>query len=673
MFAIVAVPLAIRRQFTYSIPIGLRSIVFVGHCVEVPFGRNNTCIVGVVLDIVSDSPCLKIVIKSISKVLFRHFRFPKKLLFLVQWMSEQYACSLGEVLALILPNNFDYWVKNPDIDSVRHSIVVPPIIKPKFHINIQQQQVIQNIECHLKRQKFKKLLLHGVTASGKTEVYIQSIFHALSYNRQVLFLVPEVSLCTHFEDIFSSRFGHHFRTWNHKVSHIHRSQIRQEVLQQKVNIIIGTRSALFLPFQSLGLIVMDEEHDTAYKQESTPRYHARVVSEKLSVLHSAVFLSGSATPSVETFYTFQSTPEDYLTLPFKISNRKKVNIQIIDRKKWRNSKNAIMPPLLLDIQSLIQMKKQVILAVNRRGHSPYIVCMQCGFVFKCTKCCIALVYHYSSNEIKCHYCLYCVTVPSTCDRCFSKKLLFGGFGTEKVVEVLQKTNASFRIIRLDKDKVNKKGEYQRIYYAFKNHQYDILVGTKMVVQGLSFPNVALVGILDVDSSLFMSDFRSSENTFQWIVQSAGRTDRGLEQGKAVVQTINPKFYPIQLGVQESYKKFYDIELQLRKKFAYPPFMYLILFRFLTEGHEKYLHACANKMKDKLTQIFSNEIKTSDVEILGPSSSPHVYINSVLRWQLLVKYTQPQLMQRIINVYHDVAIKVHKKVKIKIDTDPYDFS
>jgi len=492
-------------------------------------------------------------------------------------------------------------------------------------------------------------LLHGVTGSGKTEVYIRSVKKITDRGKQAIVLIPEISLTpqtvSRFKDIFNTVVIHS------KITPKQKRERWQQIIDSDVELVIGARSALFAPLKNLGIIVIDEEHDNSYKQDSNPRYNTRDAAIKRAEIENIKVILGSATPDLETFYKFTNN-YTYTSLPKRIDNRPLPPITLADMRQELNNKNfSILSKTLRDkIYDRIKKKEKIILFLNRRGYSSSIFCRECGYIFECNRCSVALTYH-SDNTARCHYCNHKEQVPEVCPKCHSKYFKYSGIGTQKAETEIQKIFGNAKILRMDSDTTKKRGSHKEILDKFINDDYDILLGTQMIAKGHDFPEVTLVGILLADVSLHIPDFRSAEKTFQLLTQVAGRTGRGSLGGEVIIQTYMPEHYAIQAARTHDYISFYNKELEYRRQLIYPPFSKLILITISSPNQN-----LAEKRALEISTKFSPE------SILGPVPALISKLRGFYRWQIMLKDSELD--------YEDlVAIS---DVKIELNVDPVNF-
>ena len=453
----------------------------------------------------------------------------------------------------------------------------------KLQLTEEQEKAFKKVKNSIDEHRFEEFLLFGVTGSGKTEVYLQLIQEVLEKNKTAIVLVPEISLTPQMLDRFIARFGkEQIAVLHSKLSVGERHDEWERIKEGKAKIIIGARSAIFAPVNDLGIIIIDEEHDSSYKSESAPKYNAKEIAKKIANENKIPLLLGSATPDLTTYY--QAKEQNKITLlelTKRANNSELPQVEIIDLKQELANGNRSMLSMELyqSIEENLKNKLQTILFLNRRGYSTFIMCRNCGYTVKCKNCDISMTYHSYENKLKCHYCGYEEKLVKICPECGSDKIRYFGTGTQKLEQEIQKQFPQAKTIRMDVDTVSKKNSHEEILNKFKNENIDILIGTQMVVKGHHFPKVTLVGVIAADSSLNIDDYRATERTFQILTQVAGRAGREKLPGKVIIQTYNPDNFSIQEAQQQNYKKFYETEIALRKQLKYPPFCDIIIIGF----------------------------------------------------------------------------------------------
>lgn len=532
----------------------------------------------------------------------------------------------------------------------------------------EQQRVIQPILTTVEEEKHEVFLLYGVTGSGKTEVYLQSIQRVLQKGKEAIVLVPEISLTPQMVKRFKGRFGNEVAVLHSGLSIGEKYDEWRKIQRKEVKVVVGARSAIFAPFENLGIIIIDEEHETSYKQEENPRYHARDVAIERAHQHNCPVILGSATPSLETFARSQKGVYQLLTLSKRMNNQALPAVEIVDmREELREGNRSMFSRILLEkLKDRLEKKQQTVLFLNKRGHSSFVMCRDCGYVINCPHCDISLTYHRFNQQMKCHYCGYEANVPTRCPECNSEHIRYFGTGTQKVEEELGKVLPEAKVIRMDVDTTSRKGSHERLLDDFQAGKADILLGTQMIAKGLDFPNITLVGVLTADTMLHLPDFRSSEKTFQLLTQVSGRAGRHELEGEVIIQTYTPEHYSIELAGRQNYDDFYEKEMMMRKIHHYPPFYYISL---VTVTHENIMKVVS--VTEKITQILQSRL-TKEAIVLGPVASPIPRINNRYRYQCLIKYKrEPELGKTLKSILdHYQQESASSGLQISIDVNPY---
>jgi primosomal protein N' (replication factor Y) len=507
-----------------------------------------------------------------------------------------------------------------------------------------------------------------VTGSGKTEVYLQSIQRVLQDGKEAIVLVPEISLTPQMVNRFKGRFGDQVAVMHSGLSAGEKYDEWRKIQRKEVKVVVGARSAIFAPFENLGIVIIDEEHETSYKQEENPRYHARDVAIERAGKYKCPVVLGSATPSLESFARAHKGVYQLLSLPKRMNNQSLPSVEIVDmREELREGNRSMFSRVLLDkIKDRLEKKEQIVLFLNKRGHSSFVMCRDCGYVINCPHCDISLTYHRFNQQMKCHYCGYEASVPNTCPECESEHIRYFGTGTQKVEEELAKVLPEAKVIRMDVDTTSRKGSHEKLLDQFQEGHADILLGTQMIAKGLDFPNITLVGVLSADTMLHLPDFRSSEKTFQLLTQVSGRAGRHELEGEVIIQTYTPEHYSVELAGEQDYDKFYEREMMVRKIHRYPPFYYISL---VTVSHEELMMAVS--VTEKITQYIQSRLSAESI-VLGPVASPIPRINNRYRYQCLIKYKrEPELgqaLKKVLDNYqHEIAAG---GLAISVDLNPY---
>lgn len=542
-------------------------------------------------------------------------------------------------------------------------------IEPTTPLSLTDEQkvAIDPIKQSIQHETHQVFVVHGVTGSGKTEIYLQAINDVILNGREAIVLVPEISLTPQMVKRFKARFGSNVAVLHSALSAGEKYDEWRKIHRKEVQVVVGARSAIFAPFENIGIIIMDEEHETSYKQEEHPRYHARDVAIKRGENHQCPVVLGSATPTLESFARARKGVYQLETLSKRTNEKEMPGVDIIDMRKELHAGNRTMfsRHLKESIDECLKRNEQVVLLLNRRGYSTFVMCRNCGHVKECPHCDIALTYHKNTNRLKCHYCSYEEAMPEVCPECGSDLIRYFGTGTQRVEEALTQAIPEATIIRMDVDTTRRKGAHEKLLDQFASGKADILLGTQMIAKGLDFENVTLVGVLAADSMLHLPDFRASEKTFQLITQVSGRAGRHELPGNVIVQAYTPDHYSIDLAGTYDFEAFYEKEMRTRKAFQYPPYVFLSL---LTVSHP-------NKVKvvqttQKMVQMLLEKIG-DDAVVLGPSPSPIARVKDRYRYQCMVKYKNETNVQRCIQSILEYFAEETRKndLYIAVDMEP----
>lgn len=575
-------------------------------------------------------------------------------------------------------------VKNGYLEIIEKKVERNPLLgrncekTNNLKLTEEQKNAYNRVEEAIDKNEYKQFLLYGVTGSGKTEVYLQLIEKVLKTGKNAIVLVPEISLTPQMLDRFISRFGKSDIAILHsKLSIGERHDEWERIRERKARIVIGARSAIFAPIENIGIIIIDEEHDSSYKSETNPRYNAKEIAKILAKENKAPLLLGSATPDINTFYNATSENEDgntktkLLTLTKRANESSLPKVEIIDLKQELANGNRSMLSMELynSIEENISQKRQTILFLNRRGYSTFIMCRNCGYTVKCPSCNISMTYHSYEKKLKCHYCSYEENLVTTCPECHSDKIRYFGTGTQKLEQEINKQFPNASTIRMDIDTVTKKNSHEEILNKFKNENIDILIGTQMVVKGHHFPNVTLVGVIAADSSLNIDDYRANERTFQILTQVAGRAGRENLPGKVIIQTYNPDNFSIICAQKQNYEMFYETEIALRKQLKYPPFCDIILISF-NSLNETNIKNISNEMYKKLLEKLNQE----EFKIFRPMPSPIDKIQNRYRWRIIIKGNMTVEANEVLNqTLKEIYSRNIKDIRISIDVNPNNMS
>ena len=540
----------------------------------------------------------------------------------------------------------------------------------KLKLTKEQQEAFDTICDSMDDMLFSEFLIFGVTGSGKTEIYLQLIEKTLNENKSSILLVPEISLTPQTVNRFIARFGkENIAVLHSKLSVGERYDEWNKINEGRAKIIIGARSAIFAPVSNLGIVIIDEEHDSSYKSEMTPRYDAKDIARFIARENNIPLVLGSATPDLDTYYRAKNEEITLLKLNKRANESDLPEIEVIDLREElaKGNKSMISTRLYEEIENNLKNKKQTILYLNRRGYSTFIMCRNCGYTAKCKNCDINLTYHSNTNKLKCHYCGREENILTECPECGSKQIRYFGTGTQKLEAEINKLFPEASTIRMDVDTVSKKNSHEQILDKFKNENIDILIGTQMVVKGHHFPNVTLVGVIAADGSLNIDDFRANEKTFQILTQVAGRAGRGESKGRVIIQTYNPDNFSIECAKKQDYELFYNTEIGMRKQLKYPPFCDIILIGFSSES-EKEVQKTANSVHLYLKNRVINE--NIGIILYKALPSPIDRIKNRYRWRILIKC---KFSDDIINLLNDAlefsnTVRA-KKTRITIDLNP----
>lgn len=711
---------AVDQTFFYHVPKLLENNIKIGVRVRIPFG--NMILDGFVLGISDNSSYDNSKIKDIINVIDEEPVLNKEMLLLGKYMSDNLLASLSSCYQVMLPKalkaevksnikiKYDRYLhriksieeidryidnckyesqinllcklKEGDILITKMSSSINTIIKYGFasiiyeeckrykydgisnykRVNLTDKQRLVSDTIISSFGKSDTFLLYGVTGSGKTEVYMDVIEKAINNGKSAIMLVPEIGLTPQIVGKFISRFGTVISVLHSKLSDSERYDEYRKITDGEAKIVIGTRSAIFVPFNNIGVIIIDEEHTSSYKQDNNPRYSAINVAEWRSKYHNCPLVLGSATPSLESFAKAGNHVYKLLSLTERAGGSVLPIVNIVDMKEEVKKGNFILSDMLKNkISEVLSKGEQAIILLNRRGYSSTISCKECGYVYKCPNCDITYTYHKSSNNLKCHYCGYSMVLPNKCSICGSDNLKDYGLGTEKLEETLNSLYKA-KIVRMDVDTTSKKGQHQKIIDDFEEHKYDILIGTQMIAKGLDFPLVTLVGVVSIDSSLTSPDYRASENTFQLLSQVSGRAGRSENKGEVIVQTFNPDHYAITLAKNHDYIDFYKEEMKVRKMLKYSPYYYMVLVSITSKDYE-----LGFKEANKIGSYIRNNI-SSDSIVLGPTMANMFKVNNIYHYQIIIKYRKDDSLMKVLKFIIDMQVK-NNKIDVSIDFNP----
>ncbi|MDR1952327.1 MAG: primosomal protein N' [Elusimicrobiota bacterium] len=637
----VAVPIPINKTFHYLSAQNIIPADIIGRRVKVPFGQRK--LIGYALREVNDVNNLQnksnFKLKEILEVIDCEPIIYRESIELAKYMSENYICSIGEAVSSIISPS----MKAPKRISKKKA--APYIISSESPLlNSYQQNAVdlisQSILNYTNPQK-NNFLIHGVTGSGKTEIYLNCIDFAIKNGKSAIMLIPEISLTAQFVETVTKRFGDIVGVWHSGISNIDKYKLFCKSLHGEIKIMLGTRSAIFAPFKNIGIIVIDEEHEDTYKQEQKPSYDAREIAFWRGEYHEASVVLGSATPSLETYKSALENKMTLIKLPERIDKKDMPNIEIISLKNRLKAGGLLLSETVDALSKTLARKEQAIVFLNRRGFSTSLMCKNCQTVYQCPNCSISMVYHSKPASLRCHYCGYVKNLPAICPECKSKEIAVFGRGTQRVEDELNKLFPSAKIFRLDKDTASLKENYGKAYHGIKNDEYDILLGTQMIAKGFDFPRVSLVCIIDADTSLYLPDFKSAEKTFQIITQVAGRCGRGKTQGNAIIQTSRPEHYAIKYAKTHDYESFYQKENSKRQAMFYPPFCDISKIVIKNKDNDR----CEIEA-DNLIKILENiaEQNKLNLKLLGPAPAYIAKLYNVYRQHIIIKGMRKEILR-----------------------------
>ena len=700
----------IDKTFTYLVPKELEDKISIGIRVYVPFGNQK--LEGFVLSLNNNK--LDYELKNIIDIIDLEPVLNSEMLELGKYISNKTLCNLITSYQTMLPRalkakagleikkkyltylkliDYNYLPKNDKQKEIIDILKVNDELKSNFSnkssintlikngiikeikkevyrmnndiikedkniiLNDEQLNVVNRVlNC---KNTFKPFLLHGVTGSGKTEVYMHILEEIIKDGKEAIVLVPEISLTPQFVYNFKKRFGNMIAILHSRLNDGEKYDEWRKIIKKEVKIAIGARSCVFAPFTNIGMIIIDEEHSDTYKQESNPRYSAIDIAIKRAKTYNCPILLGSATPSIESYTRAKSNIYELLEMKNRVNNSLPL-IKLIDMKEEIRKGNSLFSSDLNNsIIECLNNNEQVILLLNRRGYSTVITCKDCGYTLKCPNCDIPLTYHKTGNKLNCHYCDYTTYKPKNCPKCNSSNISNLGIGTEKLEEEV-KNKFKARVIRMDVDTTSRKGSLERIVEEFKNKKYDILIGTQMIAKGLDFPDVTLVGVINGDASLNIPDYRSSERTFNLLNQVAGRSGRSKKSGKVFIQGFNIDHYSIIRASMNDYIGFYNEEMNIRKLLKYPPFYNLTLIKVSSKNY--------NDVYEEIHKIYNYLFNNKNIIILGPSNCNLPKINNKYYMQIILKYKNTLLLINDLKFIND-KYKKNNKINVDIDINP----
>lgn len=704
------------KTFTYHIPSNMN--VVVGNKVKVEFAKKQ--IYGIVINIKNNTDLENV--NEIIEVINPKIHLTNELIELGKYLSKECFCTLIKSYQTMFPtslkvkniksnyNKYDEYlelntckekvleyidknkrskakieilkrllngetINKSDIKSAYKGLIDEEIIKikkvRKFRINTnintkkeyvltpEQNNIIDNVDL----LSNKVHLLYGVTGSGKTVIYIDLIKKVLKMNKGAIMLVPEISLTTQMVNRLYNSFGSDIAILHSGLSDGEKYDEYTKINDGLVHVVVGTRSAIFAPLNNIGLIIIDEEHSTTYKQETSPRYNAIDIAKWRCNFNNAPLILGSATPSLESYARGEKDVYKLLTLDKRVGNISLPTVKLVDMREEMKKRNMLFSDeLKINIINTLNKHEQVMILLNRRGYSTFVSCQSCGYTYKCPHCEITLTYHKNSNNLRCHYCGYTKIFNSICPNCKEDAIRSYGSGTEKIELELKKLFPTARILRMDRDTTIRKGSHEKYIKMIENEEVDIIVGTQMISKGLDFPLISLVGIINADETLNIPDFRSNERTFSLLNQVSGRAGRSGIESNVIIQTFNPDNKLFEFIKNNDYKSFYKYEMNIRKKLKYPPYYYLISLKICSKNYEE-----ASKNASKISTYLTNHISNTSI-VLGPSTATMFKLNDIYRFQILIKYRFDDKLHDALKFIDNLYI-TNKEVYIEIDNNP----
>jgi primosomal protein N' (replication factor Y) (superfamily II helicase) len=636
------------RIFHYAIPGELEKSVQIGSLVSIPFGRRQ--MTGYVVGLVEQSDVKGI--KNLNSVISDLPLFSEKQVELAKWISNYYCSYFSSALKLMMPPGGKRRAVTKPVSSFGYEV------RDEFELTDEQNVALKEIKSAIDAEHPEKFLLYGVTGSGKTEVYLQTIAYLLKKEKSSIMLVPEISLTPQMNQRFKDRFGDQVAVLHSHLTLKQRGIEWERIATGESKIVVGARSALFAPVRDLGLIVIDEEYENSYKQDKNPRYHVREVSFFLARQHNAIVILGSATPSIDTYFQTEQGTIKKLTLSKRIDDRKLPPVEVVDMRK--NKEFLLSKKLKENLRETIARGEQAILFINRRGFFTYVMCKECGYSLQCPECSVSLTYHANDKNLQCNRCGYSINPPTLCPKCNSSSLTYFGTGTQRIEKEIEKLLPQARIIRYDRDSVSKRGSHEELFNAFADKKADILIGTQMVAKGLDLANVTLVGVISADTALRLPDFRAAERTFQLLTQVAGRAGRHHLPGKVIIQTYDPDNYAIQTATQHDYDQFFSEELKRRQELFYPPYSKLISLLFSGVDLKKVM-----KIADDAKALLSSRIESG---ILGPAPAVITRLRGNWRYQILLKGDDlDKLRSLVVEALSKLVVPID--IRLAIDVEP----
>ena len=709
---------SLNKMFIYKVPEKLQDVIQVGMKVYVPFGKSE--VFGFVMELKNTNDT-DYELKEIIRIDNEELVLNKELMDVGEYLSSITLCNLITAYQTMLPSSLKIKSQKHNYDIYDEFIIIKDINKvddyieqyknrkkqievlnklkngklnkkdissnifkslkdadlieiekvSKYRINKDNTSLVkkeltkeqENVFNSVDFSKHDTYLLYGITGSGKTEVYIKWIERVINSGKTAIMLVPEIGLTTQIAKRFYEAFGGDVAIFHSSLSEGEKYDEYLKILRGEVHVVVGTRSAMFVPLKNLGIIIIDEEDSGSYKQDNNPRYHARDIAIYRGKYNNIPVILGSATPSLESKARADKGVYKLLKLTKRIGNAKLPNVYLVDMESEMKKRNTIFSELLQEkIKDRLEKKEQIILLLNRRGFSTFITCSNCGYTYKCPNCDITLTYHKSTNNLICHYCGYQKKRDEVCPNCGEDGLNYYGLGTEKLEETINSMYPGIRVVRMDQDTTRNKGTHEKIINDFKEYKYDLLLGTQMISKGLDFPKVSLVGVINADTTLNLPDYRSGENTYSLLSQVAGRAGRSDIPGEVIIQTFNPDNFCLNCVKENDYDKFYLGEMQFRKTLKYPPYYYMVGLKIIGKDYEKTLEN-AKKAKYYLTKNLSK-----DTIVLGPTTASILKFNNEYRMQIIIKYKFDDKLMNTLRELDNIFIGI-KDSYLEIDFNP----
>ena len=709
---------SLNKMFIYKVPEKLQDVIQVGMKVYVPFGKSE--VFGFVVELKNTNDT-DYELKEIIRIDNEELVLNKELMDVGKYLSNITLCNLITAYQTMLPSSLKIKSQKHNYDIYDEFIIIKDINKvddyieqyknrkkqievlnklkngklnkkdissnifkslkdadlieiekvSKYRINKDNTSLVkkeltkeqENVFNSVDFSKHDTYLLYGITGSGKTEVYIKWIESVINSGKTAIMLVPEIGLTTQIAKRFYEAFGGDVAIFHSSLSEGEKYDEYLKILRGEVHVVVGTRSAVFVPLKNLGVIIIDEEDSGSYKQDNNPRYHARDIAIYRGKYNNIPVVLGSATPSLESKARADKGVYKLLKLTKRIGNAKLPNVYLVDMESEMKKRNTIFSEVLQEkIKDRLERHEQIILLLNRRGFSTFITCSNCGYTYKCPNCDITLTYHKSTNNLICHYCGYQKKRDEVCPNCGEDGLNYYGLGTEKLEETINSMYPGIRVVRMDQDTTRNKGTHEKIINDFKEYKYDLLLGTQMISKGLDFPKVSLVGVINADTTLNLPDYRSGENTYSLLSQVAGRAGRSDIPGEVIIQTFNPDNFCLNCVKENNYDKFYLGEMQFRKTLKYPPYYYMVGLKIIGKDYEKTLEN-AKKVKYYLTKNLSK-----DTIVLGPTTASILKFNNEYRMQIIIKYKFDDKLMNTLRELDNIFIGI-KDSYLEIDFNP----